>query len=107
MQITEHGRHTVSTTKFAEQLRDMTVALKSVGESDESGKSLILCFVACVLTDTPPPDWLTDDPRQLSSSEQMEFQEFRALVDEHVEDLNRVFASALEKLVEQDAGGHA
>jgi hypothetical protein len=106
MQITEHGRTNASTINFAEQLRNLTVAMQSLGENEENGKSLIVTFTACVLTDTPPPDWLTNDEigRPLSPAEQAEFLELRAFVDAHAAEIDRVVGSALEKLVEQATG---
>jgi hypothetical protein len=97
MRITERGRQNASTLNFAEQLRDLGVALRSLGGSKRVGTSLIAFFTACVLTETELPDWLCS--QTLSGSECAQFLELGAFVDENAEEIDRVVGSALEKIV--------
>jgi len=90
LQITEHGRKNASTINFAEQLRKLTV-----DEDVESARVGSRILAACVLTDTPPPEWLAAG-RQLSLAEQSTCMELLAFADAHAMEINGVVGSALE-----------
>jgi hypothetical protein len=103
MEITSAGRQRVEAPDFAEKLREMVQALQATDVDETEGKSLLICMIACVLTETPPPGWLTESTAHaLCASDAAAAAEFARFVDAHAEEIDAVVERCLVRLIERD-----